>query len=181
MLYILRLSGTVRGVTQIDNKLFLVFDRHTRFSCCVSACDIRTFSLLSEMTVQDLRAPLAMVACRDDRQLYIAESCCIWRVSATDTDEYGRWLNTDQTLDTFNVHSLSLTSRRLLVTSLDPPSLHEYSTTDRQLLRVVQLPGYVRKLYHGVETKRGRVVISHQGTSRNEDQDAVSDPFRFST
>ena len=75
----------------------------------------------------------------------------------------------------FHVTKLSVTSRGLLVTSSPPPSLREYSTTDRQLLRVVQLPGYVAYLSHGVETTRGTFIIGHDGTSQDKRQYAVSE------
>jgi len=70
-----------------------------------------------------------------------------------------------------------MTSRRLLVTSERPPSLREYSTADKRLLRVVDMPGYVKWLYHGVETTRGTFVIGHLGTSKDLRQHMVSELF----
>ena len=61
---------------------------------------------------------------------------CIWRVSVND-QSYIKWLTTQSSTDTF--YSLSLTSRRLLVTSWSR-HLNHYDTTNRQLLRVVDLP-----------------------------------------
>jgi len=118
-----------------------------------------------------------------DRQLYVADSAlflphCIWRVSVDD-HSYVKWLSTESTTHRFYVSRLSVTSQRLLVTSLYTPSLHQYSTIDAQLLRVVELPRYVNELYHGVETTRGTFVIGHKGTSRSKRQYAVSELFRF--
>jgi len=64
--------------------------------------------------------------------------------------------------------TLSLTSRRLLVTSHWSRRLRQYSTTDRQLLRVVELPQYVSHVLQGVETTRGTFVVGHHGTSHDQ-------------
>ena len=57
-----------------------------------------------------------MVVSRDDHQLFIADDLyCIWRVSVVD-HSYVMWLTTESTGHKFN--TLSLTSRRLLMTSL---------------------------------------------------------------
>ena len=115
-----------------------------------------------------------------DRQLYIADyKYYIWRVSVDD-HSYVKWLSTKSTTDTFYVHTLSVTSQRLLVTSKRPPSLRQYNTTDGQLLRVVELPGYMEKLHHSVETTRGTFVIGHgHGSPRLLWQDTVRELFRF--
>ena len=137
-----------------------------------------TFSPLDVViNVDGMRWPSDIVVCRHDRQLYVADhENCIWRVSV-DSHTYVKWLTTQSVTDIFIV-MLSLTSRRLLVTSLVPP-LRQYNTTDRQLLRVVKMPGYVKHVYHGVETARGTFIISHNGTSQNMSQDAVSELFRL--
>jgi len=130
--------------------------------------------------VEGINKPWDMVVC--DRQLYIADGglffISIWRVSVDD-HSYVKWLPTESTTHTFHVTRLSVTSRRLLVTTGD--LLRQYSTTDGQLLRVVKLPRYVLQLYHGVETTRGTFVIGHgPGTSQGDWlQDAVSELFRF--
>jgi len=118
-----------------------------------------------------------IVVCRDDRQLYVAnsDSCTawngIWRVSCDD-HSYVKWLPTSG----FRAAELSLTSRRLVVTSYSSRRLRQYSTTDRQLLRVVELPQYVMYVLHGVETTRGTFVVGHHGTSHDQPlQDAVSE------
>ena len=129
------------------------------------------------INVDGMRHPTDIVVCRDDRQLYVADlHYCIWRVSADD-HSYVKWLTTESTTDTFRVDMLSLTSRRLLVTSFSP-GLHQYSTTDRQLLRVVTLPDCVW-LHHAVETTRQTFVICHYGTALYRCRYAVSEMFSF--
>jgi len=130
--------------------------------------------------------PYDIVVCRDDRQLYVAELgdltdwSGIWRVSCDD-HSYVKWL-TESTTDGFLATALSLTSRRLLVTSWLSRRLRQYSTTDRQLLRVVELPQYVMGVWHGVETTRGTFVVGHEGTSQeNWLQMAVSELLTVSS
>jgi len=175
MLYVL---GWVRGVAVLDDIMYVVCTG----SSTILLYDTDTYSPLDlVINVTGMKRPFDMVVCRDDRQLYIAdEDYCIWRVSADDHSDQEKWLPTESTTDIFRVSTLSVTSRRLLVTSSrDPPSLLQYSTTDRQLLRVVQLPEYVKLLRHGVETTRGTFVIGHQGTSKRKLQTAVSELIRF--
>jgi len=162
----------VTGVTRLDNIMYVV----CAWSSSVGLYNTDTYSPLDVViNVNGMNLPYDIVVCRDDRQLYVAEKDeCIWRVSV-DHHSYVKWLPTKSTTHRFDVWSLSLTSRRLLVTSRKPPSLHLYSTTDRQLLRVAQLPGYMKELYHGVETTRGTFVVGHRGVSQTEQQSAVSE------
>ena len=132
-------------------------------------------SPLNVINVDGMKYPHDIVVCRDDRQLYITERGCIWRVSVDD-QSYVKWLTTDES---FYCCSLSLMSRRLLVTSWLPPVLHQCNTNNRQLIRIVSTPQYMRLLYHGVETTHGTFVVSHLGTSEDEQQDAVSELFSF--
>ena len=170
--------GSVSGVAVLDDIMYVV----CYLSSTILLYNTDTYSPLDVViNVTGMKHPRDMVVCRDDRQLYVAdEDYCIWRVSADDHSDQEKWLPIESTTDTFQIKKLSVTSRRLLVTSFQwfSCSLRQYSTTDRQLLRVVQLPGYVG-LYHGVETTRGTFVISHRGTSQDEDQFAVSELIRF--
>ena len=174
MLYVV---GEVTGLTCLDNIMYVV---------CAESSTIRlyntdTFSPLDGViNVDGMRRPWDIVVCRHDRQLYVADwPYCIWRVSVDDKS-YVKWL-TESTTDIFAVDSLSLTSRRLIVTSsLWPsPRLRQYSTTDTQLLCVVSLPGYVKDVYHGVETTHGTFVVGHLGTAEDVRQYAVSELFRL--
>ena len=165
----------VRGVTCLDNIMYVV---------CVGSSTIRlyntdTFSPLDVViNVDGMRWPGDIVVCRHDRQLYVADGHCIWRVSVHDKS-YVKWLTVSVT-DRFTVNSLSLTSRRLIVTSWPPSrSLRQYSTTDTQRLCVVSLPGYVKDVHHGVETTHGTFVVAHQGTAQREGKYAVSELFRL--
>jgi len=154
------------GVTRLDNVVYVVLSQ------VIKMYSADTLSPLGEdIHIKEMRNPNDIVACRDDRQLYVADDdSCVWRVSVDD-HSYIKWLPTDSTTDTF--HTLSVTSRRLLVTSRSH-NLREYSTTSRRLLRVVTLPDYMSELHHSIETTRGAFVVGHQGTLHNELQSAVS-------
>jgi len=169
--------GVVTGVTVIDNIMYVVCDK----SSTILLYSTDTYSPLDVViNVDGMKRPTDIVVCRDDRQLYVADyHYCIWRVSVDHHSDQEKWLPTESTTHRFRVNTLSVTSRRLLVTSQLTPRLHQYSTTDRQLLRVVQLPGYVKWLYHGVETTRGTFVVGHGGSVQDEEQYAVSELFRF--
>ena len=156
-------------MTERDNKLFVVFARSSNISVCSSRS-------ISTITVRGLSDPTDIVVCRSDGRLYIADSDCIWRESSTDL--YEKWLPTESTTDIFTVKSLSVTSQRLLVTMVSG-SLHQYSTTDRQLLHVIVLPGYIVDLNHATETTRGTFVVCYRDTSNDLWQSMVSELYRF--
>jgi len=180
---VLYVVGQVRGVTVLDNIMYVVCAR----SSTISLYNTDTRSPLDTVIhVEGMREPRDIVVCRDDRQLYVADSgyrtdwVGIWRVSCDD-HSYVKWLSTESTTYGFPDTTLSLTSRRLVVTSWESRRLLQYSTTDRQLLRVVELPQYVCWVLHGVETTRGTFVVVHRGTSQDRLQDAVSELLTVSS
>ena len=151
----------------LDNIMYVVCDR----SSTIRLYNTDTCSPLdADIHVEGMTNPCDIVVCRDDRQLYVADSdsCTdwsgIWRVSCDD-HSYVKWLTESTTYVFTTETTLSLTSRRLVVTSLLSRRLRQYSTTDRQLLRVVKLPQYV---WHGVETTRGTFVVVHYDTSHDQ-------------
>ena len=163
----------------LDNIMYVVCD----WSSTIRLYNTDTCSPLDAVIhVEGMERPADIVVCRDDRQLYVADSdsCTawsgIWRVSCDD-HSYVKWLTTESIMYVFPADTtLSLTSRRLLVTSHWSRRLRQYSTTDRQLLRVVELPQYVSHVRHGVETTRGTFVVGHEGTSKDQPlQHAVSE------
>lgn len=173
MLYVV---GVVRGVTQLGDIVYAV----CRDSPVIKMFTADTLSPLGEgIHVEGMRDPTDIVACHHDRQLYVGDDGgdCIWRVSVSDGHHsYVKWLTVR------NVFTLSLTSHHLLVTSSSfeqPPRVRQYDTTDGQLVREVQLPSYVKCVYHAAETSRDTFVLCHRGTSKREYQDAVSELFRL--
>jgi len=168
MLYVV---GWVIGVTYLDNIMYVVCED----SSTIRLYDTDTLSPLDVViNVTGMKRPRDIVVCRHDRQLYVAEWDCIWRVSVDD-HSYVKWMTTQSSTNTFHVYKLSLTSRRLLVTSWQSPTLRQYSTVDSQLLHHIPLPQYVWWLHHAVETTHQTFVVGHWGTSQDEWQWAVSE------
>jgi len=162
-------------VTVLDNIMYVVCEWYST----IRLYNADTSSPLDAVIdVEGMEHPVDIVVCCDERQLYVADwrYRCIWRVSCDD-HSYVKWLLlTESTTDGFlDDTAVSLTSRRLLVTSYGSRRLLQYNTTDRQLLRVVELPQYVSRVWHGVETTRGTFVVCHQGTSQDQRQRAVSE------
>jgi len=172
--YMLYVVGRVCGVTYLDNIMYVVCDK----SSTIRLYNKDTLSRLRVVNnVEGMILPRDIVVYRHDRQLYVAECYCIWRVSVDD-HSYVKWLTTQSSTDRFHVTKLSLTKRRLLVTSShDPPTVRQYSTTNKELLCVVQLSQFVKYLRHAVETTHGTFVICHQGTLEDKEQHAVSELF----
>ena len=171
MLYVVG-GYIVRGVTYLDNIMYVVCGGSYR----ISLYNTDTFCPLDVViNVYGMRDAPDMVVCCDDRQLYVADIDCIWRVSV-DSHTYVKWLTLESVTD---VRSLSLTSRRLLVTSSGwspgrtstTRTVSQYNTTDRQLLRVIEMQGYVMDVLHSVETTSGTFIITSE--------DAVSELFRL--
>ena len=152
-------------MTYLDNIIYVVCED----SSTIRLYDTDTLNRLNQsIEVVSMRDPRDIVACCYDRELYVAEYHHIWQVSVDDFC-YVRWLR-----DQWDVCRLSLTSRRLLVTSRGPPTVRQYNTTDKQLLSVVRLPQYVCDVHHAVETTHGTFVVSHRGTPHGQWQNAVS-------
>jgi len=157
--------GNVHGVTQLGDIVYVI----CWVSPIIKMFTADTLSPLSEgINVEGMKNPTDIVACHNDRQLYVADrgGGCIWRVSVDDKS-YVKWLMT------VRVFSLSLTSHHLLVTSYFR-SVRQYSTTDKRQLRDVLLPEYIKEVYHSVESSRQTFIVAYRGTSRDEQQFAVS-------
>ena len=158
------------GIAVLNNVVYVVWWK----SSIISRYSADTLSPLSEdIHVEGMTHPRDMAVCRHDRQLYVlTESKCIYRVSTQVPSQSEQWLTVQST---GGVRAISVTSRRVLVPS-DPPSLHQYNTTDRQL-RVIQLPQFVRYLYHAVESTCETFIIAHyghRGVAQSAGQWAVS-------
>jgi len=167
MLYVV--GRDVRGVTYLDNILYVVCEE----SSTIRLYNTDTLSPLDVViNVTGMRYPRDIVVCRHDRQLYVADKDCIWRVSVDD-HSYVKWLTSQ-----FRVKSLSMTSRRLLVTSMSP-TVCQYSTTNKQLLCGVRLPSYLWWPSHTVETTHGTFVVGLPRRYQDKIQYEVSELLRF--
>jgi len=80
-------GAVVRGVAEINSKLFVVFDQ----SFTIEVYDALTFNELTVIPIQRMRKPRDIVACRLDNQLYVAdEHYHTWRRSCDDYWKYWR-------------------------------------------------------------------------------------------
>jgi len=169
---ILSMSFVVVGVfgfTCLDNRLYVVYGG--RPTIHVYTAD--TFNEVSVITVDGLFDPRDIVACDDDHQLYVSDQwSSIWQVSAVNPTDYENWLTGDELCR--DTYTLSLTSRRLLVTPDRSASLRQYNTVNKQLLRVIELPESVKTPTHAVETSRDTFLVSHF-----QPHSAVSELFSF--
>ena len=162
MLYVV---DEMSGVTQLDDIVYVV---------CRKSAVIKMFTADDTLSprgegihVEGMTNPRDIVACHQDRQLYIADwDLCIWRVSGHD-HSYVKWLTAKK------IYTLSLTERRLLVTPYNKLCLRQYSTTDKQLLIKVKLPKYMIRLYHAAETTPGFFVVGYQIKSEQHDKQYV--------
>ena len=169
-------------MTVLENVVYLVCER----SATILMYSADTLSPLGEgIHVEAMRNPTDVVACRRQRQLYVADwqlssmttgsghQLTLWRVSADDQSSV-KWLNCESTTVRPYPCTLSLNACRLLVTSSRSRRLRQYRTTDRQLLCAVVV-NYVELLYHGVETTRGTFIVAHRGTLDDDLLYAVSE------
>lgn len=109
--------------------------------------------------------PQDIVACAETDQLYVADcspnihwSGCVWRVSS-DGQNIEKWLPTTGSNACNRPYGLSVTSQRLLVTSLDD-KLVLYRGQDATELAQISPVG-LGMLQHAVETARGTFVVAH--------------------
>jgi len=146
-------DNEVIGVTQLHDVVYVVCFR----SSTIRRFNATTHQRLTDINVKDLRYPRDIVACEQKSQLYVAEEeKCVWRVSADDAD-IKHWLPKSPD-DTFKPLRLSVTSTRLLVTSLVTRQLIQFDAVGDELRRV-QLPdGMVP--YHAVESPTGTFIVS---------------------
>jgi len=158
------------GVTELDGIIYAVFHA----SPIIMTYRADTLSALGQdIHVQGMEDPRDIVACRRDRQLYIAELHGIWRVSVDSPTDQQKWLSTTE--DSFMATTLSVTSQHLLVTSSQRLArLRQYRLTDGRVLCEVTLPEYIELLDHGVETERNTFIVGHRGTTDSSSSSAVS-------
>ena len=150
----------VLGVTQLHNIVYIV---------CFGSSEIIRFDAitrqrLTDITVKGLSDPCDITACQQTVQLYVVDSsydaACVWRVSA-DGEDMKRLLPQSPS-DTFRPRALSVTSSRLLVTSLGTNQLRQFDTVGDKLTRVDLLDDMTPE--HAVESPTGTFIVSHHNT-----------------
>jgi len=152
----------VLGVTQLHDVVYMV---------CFSSSTIVRFNAttrerLTDIHIKDLKDPRDIVACEQTSRLYVPDSRDrVWRVSADGADIKLWW--TKSSTDTFRLTTLSMTSTRLLVTSLDTKQLIQLDSLGDEFdslsdeLRRVQLPDDMEPR-HAVESPTTTFIVSHE-------------------
>jgi len=156
---VLCVVGSVWGVTQLHDVVYIVCREVFALSSTISRFNARTHQRLTDIVVKHLREPRDIVACEQTSQIYVADDYreCIWRVSSDGAD-MKRWLpKSPSTFKPINPYTLSVTSTRLLVTSLTPQLIQFDEVGDE--LRRVQLPDDMRPR-HAVESPTGTFIVS---------------------
>jgi len=153
----------VMGVTKLHDVVYVLCDKPStikRFKAAEHA-DHERMTQLEDIAVNDLRDPKDIAACKQTCQVYVADSECIWRMSADGTDRE-RWLTTPPSGRHLRPHTLSVTATRLLVTSYGNSELMRFDA-DGNELRHVSLPEGTAP-YHAVESPSGRFIVIHSNT-----------------
>jgi len=165
---VLCLVGQVVGVTQLHDVVYIVYACSSR---------ILTFNAtrhheLPDIRVKDFEFPLDIVACEQTSQIYVAAyPARVWRMSAGGGGIRLWW--SQFWSDKFAPMKLSVTSARLLMTSLHTKQLMQLDSDGNELRRV-QLPDYMEPR-HAVESPTGTFVISHVNTQLEPKQSQISE------
>jgi len=149
--------GDGRGVTQLHDVVYVV----RGWSCTINRFNATTHQQLTDINLKDLSEPLDIAACELTSQLYVAAfDECVWRVSSDGVD-IQRWLKKSPS------DTLSVTSSRLLVTSLSGRQLIQFNAAGGDELRRVGLPDYMEPR-HAVESPTGTFIVGHRNTRLNQ-------------
>jgi len=151
--------GGVFGVTQLRDVVYVVF------SSAIRRYNATTHRRLADIVVMGCRYPLDIAACELTCQLYVADHVDVWRVSSDGVD-IQRWL-TKSPSDTFRPHKLSVTSSRLLVTSIGDRQLRQFDAAGGDELRRVGLPDYMEP-WHAVESPTATFIVGHSNTQLSQ-------------
>ena len=160
--------GYVMGVTQLHDVVYVV----SVASSTILRFNATTYERLEDINSKGLIQPHAVAACERTSQLYVAD--CeeyVWRVSADGADI--KRLLPKSSSHMFSPWSLSVTSTRLLVTSLAAEELLQFDA-DGDELRRVQLPDYMEPR-HAVELPTGTFIVSHEERQRGQISEVNTD------
>jgi len=120
-----------------------------------------THRRLADIIVKDMSDPYDIAACQQTAQLYVADRPdCVWRVSS-DGEDVKRLLPKSPS-DKIRPWKLSVTSSRLLVTSLYTNQLRQFDAVGDELSRV-DLPRDMDP-WHALESLTGTFIVSHRVT-----------------
>ena len=146
----------VRGVTSLDNLLYVLRDGKT--SEQIEVYDMDSYCLQRCLTVPRLIAINDMTACAYNGCAYISDwlNKRIHRVRLPHAD-VTNWPVNDKP-----ARLLVTDTHSVLVTCDEVRKIKEFSTNGK-LLREIQLPQYVRSPRHTVQLSNGQFIVCHGG------------------
>jgi len=157
----------VRGVTQLHDIVYIVCQWSS-----IIRFDAVTRQRLTDISVKDSSGPWDIAACEHTSSLHVSDlAACVWRVSSGGED-VKLWLQWSLS-DTFKPWTLSVTSSRLLVTSLSAKQLRQFDAVGDEVRRV-DLPDDMEPL-HAVESPTGTFIVSHRNTQLKQFHGQVSE------
>ena len=155
VLYTLPEGEPVRGVTSLDNLLYVLRDGKT--SEQIEVYDVDSYRLQRYLTVPRLESSNDMTACAYNSCAYISDwsNNCIHRVGLPHGADVTNWPVNDvpTCLSVTDTHSV-------LVTCREVRKIKEFST-DGKLLREIQLPQNVMSPHHTVQLFNGQFIVCH--------------------
>jgi len=143
----------VRGVTSLDNEIFLLRDKERDQ---VEVYDVITYRLQRCLTVPNARGFVDMTSCEHYHCLYIGNGIdeCVHRLDV-DGATTTRWAIHD------NPYSLSVnSSHNVVVTLTEACKIKEFSSHG-DLLRELTLPDDVISPWHTIQSRSGQFVVGH--------------------
>ena len=152
------------GVSQLRDVVYVV----SGLSSAICRHNATTHRRLTDIVATGFSYPTDIVACELTSQLYVSDNYqCVWRVSSDGVD-IKCWLPKSPS-DMIKPDTLSVTSSRLLVTSLEDRQLIQFDAAGSDELRRVGLPDYMYPR-HAVESPTGTFIVGHKNTQLNQDQ-----------
>jgi len=149
------------ALTQLHDVVYVI----SRQSSAITRYHAVTHVRLEDIIVKNLSMPWDIAACEQTSIVYVSESpACVWRVSS-DGEDVKLWLSKSPS-DT--QWTLSVTSSRLLVTSVSANQLTQFDEVGNELRRV-DLPDDM-KPEHAMESPTGTFIVSHENTQLKQDQ-----------
>jgi uncharacterized protein YaeQ len=157
----------VRGLTNLDKKLFVVYQNSGKIYVYDTQ---QQYTQLPNISVNELKDPQDIAACRINRCLYVADAgkdVCVWKVNLDQTVD--KWLKRDKIV---KVDSLSVTSEGHIVMLVknEPRSRVDIYNSNGVTERIVCLPSDVGHLNHVVQTDDKSLIFSRglDDTERHE-------------
>lgn len=158
----IKTGAHVWGVAQAADKIFVVHE----YSNAIKVYEnTPPFSQLDDIVIEDIEHPSLMdiTSCPETNRLFISDNGGIWRVElALPTDSPNRITRIVKCTE-YVPYTLSVTAKRLLVTTDAGDSLYMYPVGGNgKFIQHIELLKEMN-VYHAVESTPGSFIVSHIG------------------